>query len=89
MYAQYKSHNDETLSYMEDALNRFHNFNDVSLHGQAGKRAKARANALRMEVVKNQNLDEETNAETWTLAKKRRGMKDWREYISHELDVSK
>jgi len=33
MYAQYKSHDDATLSYMEDALHRFHTFKDVLLLG--------------------------------------------------------
>jgi hypothetical protein len=33
MYARYKSHNDATLSYMEDALHRFHTFKDVFLLG--------------------------------------------------------
>jgi hypothetical protein len=37
MYARYKSHNDATLSYMEDALCCFHTFKDVILLGQAGK----------------------------------------------------
>ena len=29
MYARYKSHDDATLSYMEDALHHFHTFKDV------------------------------------------------------------
>ena len=33
MYARYKSHDDATLSYMEDALHRFHTFTDVFLLG--------------------------------------------------------
>jgi hypothetical protein len=33
MYAQYKSHDDATLSYMEDDLCRFHTFKDVFLLG--------------------------------------------------------
>jgi hypothetical protein len=33
MYARYKSHDDATLSYMEDALCRFHTFKDVVLLG--------------------------------------------------------
>jgi len=31
MYARYKSHDDATLSYMQDALHRFHTFKDVLL----------------------------------------------------------
>ena len=89
MYAQYKSHDDATLSYMEDALCCSDTFKDVFLLGGAGKKAKAKANALRTELVKKQKVDEETNAETWTPTKKRREMNAWRDYISHEIDVSK
>jgi len=39
--------------------------------------------------VKKRKVDEETNAETWTQAKKRREMNAWRDYISHEIDISK
>jgi hypothetical protein len=52
MYARYKSHDDATLSYMVDALHRFHTYKDVFLLGQAGKNAKAKANALTTELVK-------------------------------------
>jgi hypothetical protein len=51
MYARYTSHDDTTLSYMEDAMRRFHTFNDVFLLGQVGKMAKAKTNALRTELV--------------------------------------
>jgi hypothetical protein len=33
MYARYKSHDDATLSYMEDALHGFHTIKDVLLFG--------------------------------------------------------
>jgi hypothetical protein len=88
MYAPYKSHDDATLSYMENALCRFHTFKDVFLLGRAGKKAKAKANALRTELVKKRNVDQETNAETWTPSKKHHEMNAWRDYISHEIDVS-
>jgi len=52
LYARYKSHDDTILSYMDDALHRFNIFNDVFLLGQANKRAKAKANALRTELMK-------------------------------------
>jgi len=74
MYAPYKSHDDATLSYMEDALRRFHTLNNVSLLGRAGKTAKAKANALRTELVKKRKVDKETNTETWTPSKMRREM---------------
>jgi len=34
-------------------------------------------------------VDAETNAETWTPSKRRREMKAWRDYITHEIHVSK
>jgi len=89
IYAQYQSHDDATLSYMEDALHSFNTFKDDFLLGQAGKPAKAKSNGLRMELVKQRKVDEETHAETWTPSKKRREMNRWRDYISHEIDVSK
>jgi len=72
MYARYNSHNDATLSYMEDALRHFHTFKDVFLLGRAGKKVKAKANALRTELVKKQKVDEKTNADSWMPPKKRR-----------------
>jgi hypothetical protein len=52
IYAQFNSHNDATLSYMEDALHRVHTFKDVFLLERAGNMAKAKANALRTEFGK-------------------------------------
>jgi len=66
MYARYTSHDDATLSFMQDALCCFHTFKDVFLLRQAGKKAKAKANALRTELVKKGNVDEETIPETLT-----------------------
>jgi len=88
MYARYNSHDDTTLSYMEDAWSCFHTFNDVFLLGRAGTEAKAKPNALRTELVKKRKVDEETNAETWTPFKKGCEMNPWRDYISHKIDVS-
>jgi hypothetical protein len=85
----YKSHDDATLSYMEDALHRFHTFKDVFLLGRASKKGKAKANALRTELVKKRKVDEETNTETWTPSKKRCKMNAWRDYINHKIDISK
>ena len=62
MYARYKSHDDTTLSYMEDAWCHFHTFTDVFSLGRAGKKAKANANALGTELMKKRKVDEETNA---------------------------
>jgi hypothetical protein len=52
MYPSYKSHDDGTLSNMEDALRHFHIFEDVFVLRPAGKKAKAKANALRTQLVK-------------------------------------
>jgi len=88
-YAQYKCCDDATLSYMEDALHRFHTFKDVFLLGRACEIAKAKANALRTELVKKRKVEEVTNAGTWTLSKMWRKMNAWWDYISHEIDFSK
>jgi len=78
MYARHTSHDDATLSYMEDSLHRFHTFKDIFALGHAGRKAKARANALGTELVKKRSVDEETNAETWKPSKKRREINAWR-----------
>jgi hypothetical protein len=52
MYTRYKSHDDATLSFIQDAVHRFHTFKDVLLLGQAGKMDQAKANALRTELAK-------------------------------------
>jgi hypothetical protein len=64
MYARYKYNDDATLSYMEEALHRFHPFKTDFLLGQAGKQAKVKANALKTELVKQRKVEEETNSET-------------------------
>jgi len=88
MYAQYKSHDDATLSYMEDALCRYHTFKDVFSLRRSGKQAKAWATAPTTAPMKMRKVDEETNAEIWMLSKKRRKMNAWRDYISHQMDFS-
>jgi hypothetical protein len=74
---------------MEDALQYFTTFKDVFLLGRIGKKAKAKANELRIELVKKRKVDDETNADTWKQSKKWREMNAWRDYISHTIDVSK
>jgi len=74
---------------MEDTLHRFQTFNDVFLLGRAGQKAKAKANTLRMELVKKRKVDEETNDETWTPSKKQCDMNAWRDYITHKIYISK
>jgi hypothetical protein len=89
MYARYGCHNDATLSSMEDSCRCFDSFKDVVLIGRAGNKSMPKSNALRMDLVKMQKVDEESNAETWTLFKKRRKMYAWWEYNSHKTDISK
>jgi len=79
MYARYKSHNDATLSYTQDALCWFHTIKDGFLLGQAGNKAKPKANVLISQLMKKRKVDEETNAETWTPSKKQRQMNAWRD----------
>jgi len=74
---------------MEDALHRFHTLKDVFLLRRAGKKAMAKATALRMELVKKRKVDEETNSETWTPSKEWPEMNTWRDYVSHEINISK
>jgi hypothetical protein len=89
MYTRYKSHDDATLSYMEDAFHRFHTFQHVFLLGRAGKKAKAKPKALRTELVKKRKVDEETNAETWMPSMTPHEMNAWRDCVRHKIDVSK
>ena len=39
--------------------------------------------------MKKRKVDEETNADSWTLSKKWRKMKSWQDYFSHEINISK
>jgi hypothetical protein len=89
MYGRYISHDDATLSYMEDTLHRFQTFKVVFLVRRAGKKLKGKANALRTELVKKRKVDAETNAETWMASKKRHEMNASRDYISHKIYHSK
>jgi len=75
------SHDGTTLSYIEDPFCHFHSLKDVSLLGRAGTKVKAKANALRMQLMKKQKVDEPTNAGTWTPSTKQREMNGWRDYI--------
>ena len=74
---------------MEDALHHFDTFKDVFLLRRASKKAKAKANALRTELVKKRKVDEETYAETWMPSKKWRKMNAWRDHTSHKINDSK
>jgi len=86
-YARYKSHDDAILSYMEDALSRFHTFKDIFFLCRAGKKGKAKANALTTELVKKPKVDKDMYAETWMPSMMWHEMIPWRDFISHERDV--
>ena len=47
MMAQYRSHTDETIQYMEDYANRFHEMKDIFLEFRISKQTKAKADELR------------------------------------------
>jgi hypothetical protein len=88
MYARYISHNDATLSYMEDDVNGFHTLRDDFSLRRASKKVKAKAKALGTELVKMRNVDEDTNAETWTPSQLLHEMNSLREYLSSKIDIS-
>jgi hypothetical protein len=62
MYGRYKSHDYATLSFMQDALHRVHTLKDGFLLRRAGNMTKAKAKALRMELVKKRKVDKEINS---------------------------
>jgi hypothetical protein len=64
MYTHYKSHDYATLGHMDHALYLFHTLQDVFSLGQATKKAKAKANARRTELVKKRKIAKESHAET-------------------------
>jgi len=74
---------------MEDSLHRFHTFEHVFLLGRAAKKVKAKANALKTELVKKRKVDNDTYAETWTPSKMRHEIIAWRDYTSYKIDISK
>jgi hypothetical protein len=88
MYARYDSHDDHTLSYMDDTFCDFPTFKVVFLLGRAGKKAQAKSNALRTELVKTWMVDEETHADTWKLSNKLCKLNPWWNNNSYEIDNS-
>jgi len=88
MYAWYSSHDDATLSYMEDVLGCFHTLRDAFLLGTAVKKVDTKACALAKEVVKKQKIDNATIAETWTPSKTWCEINAWQDCISHRIDAS-
>jgi hypothetical protein len=74
---------------MQDALCCFHTFKHDFLLRRPRKQAKAKANALRMYLLKKHKVDKETNPETWTPSMMWPKINAWRDYLSHEIDVCK
>jgi len=87
MYARYTSHNDETLSYMEDAPHPSHTFKENCFLRRAGKKAKAKANDVGTEIVNEGKVDHETNAGSATPSTKQRERNALRYYISQARDI--
>jgi hypothetical protein len=50
LMAQYRSHTDETVAYMDEYLNRFHQRKDIFLEFRISKRTQAKADAQRREL---------------------------------------
>ena len=50
MMAQYRSHRDETMVYMEDYLGRFHQMKDIFLEFRVSKRTQAKIDEERLEL---------------------------------------
>ena len=50
MMAQYRSHTDETIQYMEDYVNCFHETKDIFLEFRISKQTQAKADELRKEL---------------------------------------
>jgi len=89
MYARYTSHNDATVRYLVDHLHRFHTFPDVFQLARDDRKAKAKSNAIKTELVKKQMVDEQTHAETWTPSNIWHEINTWQDSISHEINVAK
>ena len=77
------------MSYMKDALQRFHSTKDVSLGGRVGKRARAKAGNLRTELIRKRKADEELRAESLTPTQRWREYNEWQGYINSEVEMSK
>ena len=56
MIAQYWSHTDETIQYMENYVNRFHEKKDIFLKFRISKQTQAKADALRKELRRERTL---------------------------------
>ena len=50
MMAQYRSHTDETMAYMEHYLGRFHQMKDIFLEFRVSKRTQAKIDEERKEL---------------------------------------
>jgi hypothetical protein len=56
MMAQYRSHTDDTIQYMEDYANLFHQTKDIFLEFRISKRTQTKADELRRELRQQQTL---------------------------------
>jgi hypothetical protein len=74
---------------MEDAFRCNLTYTDAFSLGRAGKLAKAKYNAVRMELVKKRRVDKKTHAEIWTPSTKLYKMSAWWYAMSNNIDVPK
>jgi len=77
------------MSYVEDTLHCVHTFNDIFWLGRASQKAKAKANALRIDLMKKRKVDEKTHAETWKRSKYYCEINSLQDNISNQIDGSK
>jgi hypothetical protein len=73
---------------MEDTMQRFHIFNNDFISGQSGMIEMAKANALSMELVKEQVVAETITTETWMPSKQLCKTNTGLDYNSYEIDVN-
>jgi len=75
--AQYRSHTAETIQYMEDYAERFHETKDIFLEFRVSKRTQAKADELRRELRRQRTLVNQTV--TKSTRKRRRIQEQYRE----------
>jgi len=60
--AQYRSHTDETIQYLEDNANWFHETKDIFLEFKVSKKMQAKANELHKELHRQCTLENQSVA---------------------------
>jgi hypothetical protein len=73
---------------MEVAFCQFHTIKEVFFLGQAGNKETAKAHWSRLKLLKQEQVDEDTNAETRMASNKQHKINTWQNSTSHGIDVS-